>query len=109
MTNFGVKNKWLEPSNHNFTDKISFWLLMTGQQVVTREILEYQYTKSSTQSDHFVVLWLPNDPRNSMQFSVTRMLIITLVAAFATSIVSLTSSACVGGIQTIIDHFKTSD
>ena len=95
-------------AKHVCAGKISFWRLMTDHEVITRDILEFEYPGSGTESDPFVVSWLKDDPRNPMQFNMAKKVAITVVTAFATLIVSLTSSAYTGSISGIIRHFEIS-
>lgn len=80
---------------------ISYWSLLTDQHVVTREVLAYEYQGAGTENDPFRVAWISNDPRNPMQFSVARKIIIVLATGFATLVVSFTSSAYVGSLNEI--------
>lgn len=88
---------------------VSFWRLMTDQQVITWEILNYEYAGSGTEEEPYVVSWLPHDPRDPMQFSMARKVTTVLATAFATFVVSLASSAYSGSIQSIISHFNVSE
>jgi MFS family permease len=81
---------------------------MTDHQVITRDILEYDYPGSGTKRDPFLVSWLKDDPRNPMQFSLVKKVTITVVTGFATLVVSLTSSAYTGSISGIVRHFEVS-
>lgn len=104
----GLTKDELDTAKQVYSGKISFWRLMTDHQVITQNILEYEYPGSGTKSDPFVVSWLKDDPRNPMQFTIAKKVTITLVMAFATLIVSLTSSAYAGSISGIIRHFEIS-
>ncbi|EXJ89654.1 hypothetical protein A1O3_02721 [Capronia epimyces CBS 606.96] len=84
---------------------ISYWRLMTDQGAITQEVLDYEYVGSGTEDDPYVVAWIPDDPRNPMQFSFARKVTITSITGFATLIVSLTSSAYVGSIGQILSYF----
>lgn len=104
----GLTNDEPAAAIHAYPQKISFWRLMTDHQVITQDILEYDYPGSGQKNDPFVVSWLQDDPRNPMQFNMAKKVTITLVTAFATLIVSLTSSAYAGSISGIIRHFEIS-
>ncbi|KAJ5775355.1 bicyclomycin resistance protein [Penicillium nucicola] len=84
---------------------ISFWRLLTDQSIITEEVLHHHYEGSGTDEDPYVVTWLANDPRNPMQFSLTRKAVITFNTAIATFVISLSSSAYSGSIEGIVDHF----
>lgn len=93
----------------NYPRTISFWRLMTDQQVITQEILNHEYAGSGTEDDPHVVSWLPDDPRNPMQFAMARKVMVVLVTGLATLIISLASSAYSGSIGGVIQHFDISD
>ncbi|KNG80718.1 bicyclomycin resistance protein [Aspergillus nomiae NRRL 13137] len=104
----GLSNGVPGASQRTYPRKMSFWRLMTDHQVLTKEIVEYDYPGSGTKDDPFVVSWLNEDPRNPLQFSMAKKVAITLVTAFATLIVSLTSSAYSGSISDIVRRFEVS-
>ncbi|KAK2731292.1 MFS siderochrome iron transporter 1 [Onygenales sp. PD_40] len=87
---------------------IPHWRQVLDQGAVTDEVVSYPYAGSGTDDDPFVVQWLPNDPRNPMQFSKTKKWFITLVVAFASLAVALISSAYTGGSRKIMQEFKVS-
>ncbi|PYH83194.1 MFS general substrate transporter [Aspergillus uvarum CBS 121591] len=86
-------------------NKIPFWRLLTDQGVVTQEILDHHYPGSGTDEDPYAVTWLPEDPRNPMQFSETKKWTFTMMMALATLAVALVSSAYTGGIIEIEEDF----
>ncbi|PWY81565.1 MFS general substrate transporter [Aspergillus sclerotioniger CBS 115572] len=88
--------------------KIPHWRLIVDQSVVTQEIIDYPYAGSGTESDPFVVEWIPNDPRNPMLFKQKMKWVYTIIAAFATFGVSMASSAYAGSIDQVIEHFNIS-
>jgi hypothetical protein len=49
-------------------NKIGWYETMFNQGVVTPEIEAHHYKGSGTEEDPYVVNWLPNDPRNPMQW-----------------------------------------
>lgn len=93
----------------NYPRKISSWRLITDQQVITQEILNHEYAGSGTEEDPHVVSWLPDDPRDPMQFTMTRKVVVVFMTGFATLIISLASSAYSGSISGIIQYFGVSD
>lgn len=93
----------------NYPQTISFWRLMTDQQVIIQEILKHEYAGSGTADDPHVVSWLPDDPRDPMNFPMARKVMVVLMTGFATLIISLASSAYSGSIRGIIQYFDTSD
>ena len=89
----------------NYPRTVSYWRLMTDQQVVTQEILSHEYAGSGTEDDPYVVSWLPEDPRNPMQFPMATKVLVVLVTGFATLIISLASSGYSGSINGVIRYF----
>jgi MFS family permease len=82
---------------------------MSDQGFVTREIIDYPYAGSGTEEDPFVVEWIPNDPRNPMQFDPRIKWLYTVIVAFATLAVSLASSAYAGAISEVLKDMEVSE
>ncbi|KAJ5151329.1 uncharacterized protein N7482_010581 [Penicillium canariense] len=87
---------------------IPYWRILTDQGVVTQEIIDYPYAGSGTEEDPFHVEWIPNDPRNPMQFDTRLKWVYTVIVAFATLAVSLASSAYAGGISQVLKDLDVS-
>ncbi|KAJ5232412.1 hypothetical protein N7468_005368 [Penicillium chermesinum] len=87
--------------------KISYWRLLFDQKVITEDVARYPYPGSGTEEDPFVVTWLPDDPRNPMNFSNFRKWYITILVSIVTLAVALVSSAYSGGTKQIIEEFHT--
>lgn len=85
--------------------RITFWRLVFDQKVITQEVAQYPYPGSGTEDDPYAVSWLPNDPRNPMQFSAVKKWAITFLVSFVTLAVALVSSAFSGGMSQIIQDF----
>ncbi|KAJ5834159.1 Major facilitator superfamily domain general substrate transporter [Penicillium robsamsonii] len=85
--------------------KIPFWRMVFDQGVVTQEIIDHPYPGSGTEEDPYAVTWIPNDPRNPMNFSEVRKWTLTMMVAVATLAVSLVSSAYTGGLREIMMQF----
>lgn len=81
--------------------KIPYWRLVFDQGVVTQEIIDYDYLGSGTEDDPYAVTWIPEDPRNPMNFTQLKKWTFTLLVSIATLAVALVSSAYTGGIQEI--------
>ncbi|GFF63608.1 uncharacterized transporter mfs2 [Aspergillus lentulus] len=92
----------IEPST---MAKITFWRLLFDQGVVTRPVLSYPYSGSGTDEDPYVVTWIPDDPRNPMNFTEARKWSYTILVAIATLAVTLVSSAYTGGVEEIQQEF----
>lgn len=84
---------------------IPYWRMVFDQGVVTQQIINHPYPGSGTDEDPFVVTWIPDDPRNPMNFSEAKKWTYTMVVAIATLAVSLVSSAYTGGIREIMMEF----
>lgn len=87
-------------------DRIPYWRLIVDQAGVTPAVMNHNYPGSGTPDDPYIVHWIPDDPRNPMEFSVTRKWFMTLVMAIATLAVAVLSSAYTGGITEIIREFQ---
>ncbi|KAL3472747.1 major facilitator superfamily domain-containing protein [Aspergillus californicus] len=85
--------------------KIPFFRMVFEQGVVTQEIIDHKYAGSGTEEDPYSVVWIPNDPRNPMEFSATIKWFLTGMAAIATLAVALVSSAYSGGVAEIEAEF----
>lgn len=88
--------------------KVSHWRLVKSQTLITDEVANHKYKGSGTREDPFVIEWLPNDPRNPMNWPDMKKWAITLTVAFATLAVSFVSSAYSGSTKQIIAEFNTS-
>ncbi|BCS30171.1 MFS transporter [Aspergillus puulaauensis] len=97
----------METPNH--PRDISFWRLMTDQHVVTHDIVDHKYPGSGTESDPYVVSWIPDDPRNPMNFAMARKVLIVFATGFSALIISLSSSGYSGSMGHIIQHFNVSE
>ncbi|KAJ5758985.1 hypothetical protein N7520_006141 [Penicillium odoratum] len=82
--------------------RIPYWRILTDQGVVTPEIIDFPYTGAGTEESPYVVEWIPNDPRNPMGFSSGLKWTYTILVAFATFAVSLSSSAYAGGMNEVL-------
>lgn len=86
--------------------KIPYWRMIFDQGVVTQDIIGHPYAGSGTEDDPYAVIWIPNDPRNPMNYRSATKWSITMVVSIATLAVALVSSAYTGGIAEIMVHFK---
>lgn len=94
-----------EPVQHT---KIPYWRLVADQAGVTTDVLNFQYKGAGTESDPYLVQFIPNDPRNPMLFSDVKKWFITMTVAIATLAVALVSSAYTGGMAEIMMEFEIS-
>ncbi|KAJ5150233.1 hypothetical protein N7448_001811 [Penicillium atrosanguineum] len=89
----------------SFPSKIPFWRLIFDQKVITQDVAQHPYPGSGTEEDPYAVTWIPNDPRNPMNFRNTTKWAITILVSFITLAVALVSSAYSGGMRQIIAQF----
>jgi multidrug resistance protein len=82
---------------------------MTDQGFVTQGIIDYPYAGSGTEENPFIVEWIPNDPRNPMQFDTRIKWLYTVIVAFATLAVSLASSAYAGAVSEVLKDMDVSE
>ncbi|KAG6096659.1 hypothetical protein E4U30_004276 [Claviceps sp. LM220 group G6] len=87
---------------------IPYWRVVADQAGITQDVLDYHYPGSGSESDPYLIYWIPNDPRNPMGFSSVRKWSITFAVAVATLAVTLVSSAYTGGMKQIILEFNVS-
>ncbi|KAK5197819.1 MFS siderochrome iron transporter 1 [Exophiala xenobiotica] len=89
-------------------EKVPYWRLVASQTLITDAVANYPYNGSGTEDDPYVVEFIPNDPRNPMEFSQVKKWFITLTVAVATLAVAFVSSAYSGGADEIIQTFGVS-
>ncbi|KAL2755437.1 hypothetical protein ACRALDRAFT_1064442 [Sodiomyces alcalophilus JCM 7366] len=87
-------------------DRIPYWRLIVDHAGITPAVANHSYPGSGTPDDPYIIHWIPNDPRNPMEFSVARKWFMTMVQAIATLAVALLSSAYTGGMVGIIREFQ---
>ncbi|KAI2632219.1 MFS general substrate transporter [Hypoxylon sp. NC1633] len=85
--------------------KLSHWRLVYDRAGITPEVANYAYPGSGTEADPYLVKWIPEDPRNPMNFGAVTRWSITMVVALATLAVALVSSAYSGGVAEIMADF----
>ncbi|KAE8354318.1 major facilitator superfamily domain-containing protein [Aspergillus coremiiformis] len=88
--------------------RIPHWRLISDQGILTQEIIDHHYAGSGTEHDPYIVTWIPNDPRNPMNFRDSSKWFYTMTLAWVTLAVSLVSSAYTGGIGQIMEQFRCS-
>ena len=88
---------------------LSYFSLMFDQGAITYDVLNHEYAGSGTEDDPYRVTWISEDPRNPMNFPMKRKVVIMGTTAFATLIVSFTSSAYIGSLSMVIKHFDVSN
>lgn len=88
---------------------VSHWQLVRSHALISDAVLNYDYNGSGTEEDPYHVQFLPDDPRDPMNFPQWKKWVITLLVAFATLAVAFVSSAYTGGVNQIITDLHTSD
>ncbi|KAB8264417.1 major facilitator superfamily domain-containing protein [Aspergillus pseudonomiae] len=91
-----------------YRSKIPYFRMLIDQGAITQNVLHFDYPGSGTEEDPYVVSWISNDSRNPQLFSFARKLTITLVVAFSTMVVALTSSTYSGSVGSIVTSFDVS-
>lgn len=89
--------------------KIPFWRTVWDQKIVTDEVINFPYDGTGTPEDPYAVSWIPQDPRNPMNWGHIKKWSITFLASFITLAVSLVSSAYSGGISQIVTDFNAAE
>ena len=93
---------------HHHKERVPHWRLVASQSLITDAVANYPYNGSGTEDDPYVVEFIPNDPRNPMEFSQVKKWFITLTVAIATLAVAFVSSAYSGGANEVIATFGVS-
>ena len=88
--------------------QISHWRLLVDRPLVTDAVRNHTYRGSGTDDDPYIVEFVPNDPRNPMNFSALKKWTITIIVAVATLAVAFCSSAYTGGVRQVIMQFRCS-
>ncbi|KAF5019984.1 hypothetical protein F66182_7997 [Fusarium sp. NRRL 66182] len=88
--------------------KVSHFSLIFDQAGITDAVLNYNYVGNGTTESPHLVEFLPNDPRNAMNFSQSKKWLITILQAIATLAVAFVSTAYSGGLTSILVDFHVS-
>ncbi|KAE8341561.1 hypothetical protein BDV24DRAFT_132197 [Aspergillus arachidicola] len=94
------QSKWTKP---DYERHIPFWRQVIDQGAITQDVLHHNYPGSGTETDPFLVSWLPDDPRNPMLFTTFKKVAITVVVSTATLAVALASSAYSGSTKQVME------
>ena len=94
----------------NYTTRsVALFKVVASHSLITPKVLNWDYEGSGTVEDPFVVEFIPNDPRDPLNFSSFKKWAITLLVAFVTLAVAFASSAYSGGVGQIIKEFHCSE
>jgi multidrug resistance protein len=84
------------------------WRLVFSQTAITPAVRNYDYDGKGTEAEPYLVEFIPDDPRDPMNFSQFKKWFITLTVAIATLAVAFVSSAYTGSTEQIIAEFGCS-
>lgn len=87
--------------------KIHHWHLVASHTLITDAVLNHKYKGSGTETDPYLVEFIPHDPRNPMEMPQWKKYCITLTVAFATLAVAFVSSAYTGSIAQVLKELHT--
>ena len=93
---------------NSMSEKVSHWRIVADHAVVTPRVLSYTYQGSGTEQNPYLVEFIPDDPRNPMNFPRWKKWFITVIMAFATLAVAFASAAYTGGLKQILAEFGAS-
>ncbi|KAI8720785.1 MFS domain-containing protein [Fusarium sp. LHS14.1] len=94
--------------NQTTQTKASHFNLIFDQVGLDDAVLNHKYAGEGTTESPYLVDFLPNDPRNAMNFSQTKKWAITILQAIATLAVAFVSTAYSGGLTDILMDFHVS-
>jgi MFS family permease len=100
-TSDGIETTW-EPVKPNT------WRLARDMAYITPQVIDFKLKGSGSSLDPYLVEWVPNDPRNPMNFSFARKWVIAGLTAISIFVISFSSSAYTGGIVQISEQFEVS-
>lgn len=86
----------------------SHFQLVYSQTCITPEVLHHDYPGVGTEDNPFLVDWIPRDPKNPYDLNRSMKWFVTLIMAFGTLSVSLSSSAFSSAIPQIEADFGVS-
>ena len=79
--------------------------MILDQGAVTREVIDYPYLGDGTTENPHIISWIPNDPRNALEFSEVAKWAIMVLISIVTFDVALVSSAYSGSTIEVIKDF----
>ncbi|KAI0134360.1 major facilitator superfamily domain-containing protein [Xylariales sp. AK1849] len=95
-------------TSHKRQARISWFTILTVQDVVTSQMLDHDYAGSGTQDDPYIVLFLKDDPRDPMCFPLWLRWILCIAAGYVTFSLAFISSAFSGSIRNISQDLNVS-
>ncbi|OCT45790.1 putative transporter mfs2 [Cladophialophora carrionii] len=94
-----------KPASH---PKVPHWRLVASQTLITEAVLKYPYKGSGTEDDPYVVEFIPDDPRNPMNWPDWKKWCLTMTVAFAALAVAFVSTAYTASIEQLNEEFRSS-
>ncbi|PLB45879.1 MFS general substrate transporter [Aspergillus steynii IBT 23096] len=91
------------------SSKLPAWRMVFDEGAVTQEVINHQYSGSGTEGNPFEVSWIPNDPRNPMDFREPSKWALAALVSISTFTVSLVSSGYSGGLEEIVEYFQVDE
>jgi len=88
--------------------QLGYYQRLFDQGAVTPEVINHPYSGAGTDEDPYIVKWIPNDPRNPMEWPTWYKWVLTQLVAIATLAVAFVSSAYTGGLEKVIVEFGVS-
>lgn len=88
-------------TSHHEQTRISWFTMLTLQDVITPQMLRFDYPGSGTQDNPYLVMFLDDDPRDPMAFALWLRWTLCIAAGYITFSVAFISSAFSGGIRDI--------
>lgn len=92
----------------NGSHGVSHWRIVASQSLVTDAVLKHKYHGSGTADDPYLVEFIPNDPRNPMEFPAWKKWFLIAVVAMTTLAVAFVSTAYTASIKQIVEDFECS-
>ncbi|ETS75975.1 hypothetical protein PFICI_12919 [Pestalotiopsis fici W106-1] len=88
--------------------KVPHLRLVFSQKCISPEVIDHPFPGSGTEIDPYMVDWLPNDPRNPHEIATGMKWLITMIMAFGTLSISMSSSIFSGALPQIGEDFDVS-
>lgn len=89
--------------------KVPFLGTLFGHNTLKPLIIDHEYNGSGTADDPYLVVWLPDDEENPMNFREISKWSLNLLVALSAFIIALASSAYSGGLVEIILDFAITE
>ncbi|SPQ20689.1 c919ede9-55ba-4645-984d-9e8dfca76743 [Thermothielavioides terrestris] len=94
--------------DHARRTRIPWFKMLAIRDIVTSQVLKYNYPGSGTLDDPYIVMFLEDDPRDPMGFPLWLRWIMCIAAGYVTFSVAFISSAFSGSIREISQDLDAS-